>query len=422
MRRLPPFPMLRPLRYRNFALLWAGLTVSLVGDGIYFVAVAWQAYELSNAPTALAVVGISWTAAQIAFVLVGGAISDRFERRRVLIAADLVRAAAIAVIGVLSVTGELQLWQLCVLVAVYGAGSSLFMPAFSALVPQLVPANLLLEANALERFVRPFAARLAGPILGGAIVAAAGPGTAFLIDAATFGASLTALVLIRVPPALTALARSPQTLRRDVGDGLRFIRTQTWLVTAFVASTVAMLFFLGPVYVLLPFVVKNELDAGAGGLGLVFAAGGVGALVGSVVVGTRRLPSRPLVVVYTAWAGAAFGLVGYALAGSLWQVVVISFGATMLLTIGQILWSTVLQTVVPNAFLGRVASVDWLITLGLTPISYALTGPIANAVGADTTLFVAGILSGSVLLLVVLRIEEPRVAPPPEPEPAAILQ
>ena len=98
--------ILRPLGIRDFALLWAGATVSLAGDGVYIVAIAWQVYELSNSPTALSLVGVAWTLPVGIFVLIGGVISDRFERRRIMIAADLVRAVAVGTIGVLVLTGR----------------------------------------------------------------------------------------------------------------------------------------------------------------------------------------------------------------------------------------------------------------------------------------------------------------------------
>src|SRR5262249_2605933 len=107
--------ILRPLRIRDFALLWTGMTVSLLGEGLYMVAIAWQVYAISNAPTALALVGLAWTVPQVLLLLVGGAISDRFERRLVLMLSDAIRGAAIAAMGVLAVTGTLELWHAVVL-------------------------------------------------------------------------------------------------------------------------------------------------------------------------------------------------------------------------------------------------------------------------------------------------------------------
>jgi MFS family permease len=390
--------ILEPLRIRDFRLLWSGLAISLLGDGIYLVAIAWQVYELSDAPTALAIVGVCLTVPQIALVLFGGAITDRLERRRVLLAADVLRGLAVGVVGVLAVVDELQLWHLFVLAAVFGIGSALFGPAFAAIVPDLVPDDLILQANSLERFVRPLAIRFIGPAVGGAIVAAFGAGTAFLLDAASFGASIAALLAIGRRPALAAPDHR-KSLLDDVGEGLRFVRSQSWLLVTIVATSIGMLFFLGPVYVLLPLVVKRSLGGTATDLGLVFAAGGIGAMIASFLLAGRGLPRRPLSVMYACWAAMCLQLVGYAVARSIWLVVVVTLLGTALLVYGQILWTTLLQMLVPRALLGRVASVDSLLSWGLTPISYALTAPVVDAVGLDATLVGAGLAATAVLVV-----------------------
>jgi DHA3 family tetracycline resistance protein-like MFS transporter len=282
------------------------------------------------------------------------------------------------------------------LVAVYGVGTALFTPAFSAMVPQLVPRELLLQANSLGQFVRPLAVRFIGPALGGWLIAAFGPGAAFLTDAASFAASATAILLIRARPEPAVGPR--RSIARDVKEGFVFVRSQTWLWGTLIAVTIAMLFFLGPVYVLMPYIVKNSLGGGAGGLGLVFAAGGAGAILASLVLGQRTLPRRPITALYVAWALSAFALVGYGLATALWQAMLVSFVSVAALTTGGVLWSTVLQRLVPTEMLGRVSSIDWLLSFGLAPVSYALTGPVAEALGAEDTLLRAGVISGCVLL------------------------
>src|SRR3954451_17147198 len=175
--------ILRPLGIRDFALLWAGMTVSFLGDGLYMVAIAWQVYAISNAPTALALVGSAWTVPQILLLLLGGVVSSRFERRVLLMLSDAIRGSAIAAIGFLAVTGKLELWHAIVLVAVYGAGGALFAPAFTGIVRDVVPRDLLLEANSLDSFVRPLCVRIIGPAIGGALIGLAGAGAAFLVDA-----------------------------------------------------------------------------------------------------------------------------------------------------------------------------------------------------------------------------------------------
>ena len=272
------FRLLRPLRVRNFALLWSGMTISLLGDGMYTVAIAWTAYELSGAPTALSLVGLSATVPQLVLVLLGGVVSDRFERWRVMLGADVLRAVIVAMIGALALADVLRLWQLVALVALYGIGTAMFVPAITALVPELVPSDRLLEANALNQVSRPLMLRFLGPALGGLLIAKLGVGWAFVADAASFGASLAALVAIGRGAAAELERRVRSSIVREVGEGLAFARSQPWLLGTLLGSSLAMLFFYGPVYVLLPFVVKHVLGGSAGDLGLVFAAGGIGAI------------------------------------------------------------------------------------------------------------------------------------------------
>lgn len=220
--------MLAPLAIRDYALLFAGMTVSLLGDGIYLVAIAWQVYELSNAPTALSIVGVAWTLPLVLFVLLGGVVSDRVDRRKVMIAADLIRFAGIAALGALSVAGTLELWHVVALVAVYGAGEAFFGPAFGAIVPDIVPRDQLVQANSLNQLVRPLAHRLVGPAVGGATIALVGAGGAFLVDAGTFlvSAAVVALMQPRLPQRDDAEGRS---VLRDIREGWRFVRARTWL-------------------------------------------------------------------------------------------------------------------------------------------------------------------------------------------------
>src|SRR6476469_10923902 len=118
--------MLRPLRDRDFRLLWAGMTVSLLGDGVYLVAVAWQAYDVSNSPAALAVTGIAWTLPTVLLLPFGGTLSDRMGRRPLMITADLLRAAAVGVISVLALAGNMKTWHLVVLSGSFGVGGGRF--------------------------------------------------------------------------------------------------------------------------------------------------------------------------------------------------------------------------------------------------------------------------------------------------------
>ena len=181
--------LLVPLRSRDFRLLWSAMTVSLIGDGIFLIAMVWQAYALWNAPAALAVLGIGMTLPTIACLLLGGAISDRLDRRHILLYSDLARAVVVGVLAALSIAGALSFALLVVLVALYGVGTAFFTPAFEAIVPDIVPQADLARANALDQFVRPLALRMVGPALGGWLVSWLGAGPAFALDSASFAAS-----------------------------------------------------------------------------------------------------------------------------------------------------------------------------------------------------------------------------------------
>jgi len=185
--------LVQPLTRRDFALLTGGSVVSLLGDGIFTVALAWQVYEISNVPTALSLVGVAWTLPLVLFLLLGGVFTDRYDRRWLMIGADLVRAAAIGLLGVLSVSGVIELWHVIALIGFVGLGDAFFNPASTAIVPDLLPDEHLPQANALQGLVRPLTFRLIGPAIGGLLVALLGVGSAFLVDAGSFLISAAAV-------------------------------------------------------------------------------------------------------------------------------------------------------------------------------------------------------------------------------------
>jgi MFS family permease len=386
--------LLRPLRLRDFRLLWLGMTVSLIGDGIFLVGLAWQVYALSNAPTALAVVGVALTVPHVVLLLVGGVISDRFDRRKVMIGADVIRGTALGVLAVLALTGALEFWHLLAIAAFYGAGTAFFGPAFDAIVPDLVPYDLLAQANALDQFVRPAAWHLVGPALGGGLIALWGLGSAFLVDAGTFAVSILCILRMAPHPIDRETGGSMASAARDVREGFRYVRSRVWLWGTFLAATIAYLLFLGPSEVLLPFVVKNHLHGGADDLGYILAMGGLGAVLAAFVIGARGTPKRFITFIYVVWTLSTLAVAGYGLARYSWQVMIASFSFNALEAAGTIVWATTKHRLVPSRLLGRVSSFDWFISTSLLPLSYALTGPVAAAIGARTTLIGAGILGG----------------------------
>lgn len=392
--------ILTPLRVRGFRILWAGMTISLVGDGVTLVAIAWQVYQLSDVPTALGITMMAMSIPQILLLLFGGMVSDRFERRRVMLGADAVRCIALTAIGILSVTGVLEIWHLAVIAALYGAGNAFFGPAFEALVPELVPECLLAQANALDQFVRPVGARLLGPALGGWIIAAVGVGWAFIVDAATFAVSIGFLIRLgRVHPAgHKNPGESAASVWADIREGFDFVRASVWLWGTFTAATLAYLVFLGPAEVLLPYLVKNELGGGAGDLGMIFAMGGLGAVSAAVIVAHRGMPAHNMTFIYVAWTLSTLAVAGYGFARVPWQAMVACFVFNAFESAGLIVWLTTRQSLVPTRLLGRVSSLEWLIATGLMPVSYAMAGPIAGLLGTRPTLIGAGLVGAAITL------------------------
>ncbi|MDQ3783336.1 MAG: MFS transporter [Actinomycetota bacterium] len=388
--------LLAPLKDRDFRLLWTGLFVSLLGDGIFLIAVAWQAYELSNLPVALSLVFLSMTVTHVFFLMLGGVVSDRFERRKVMLAADVVRGLALAGMAALSLTSTLSLVSLAALTAVYGAGTAFFGPAFDAIVPDIVPPRLLRQANSLDQLIKPLGLRLFGPALGGLLVGAWGPGAAFAVDAATFAASAGALMMMshRAIPS----TGSAKSFMSELRSGYSFVRKHVWLWGTFSAAAVAYLLFMGPAEVLLPYIVKVEMKGSAGDLGLIFAIGGVGSILSAIVVSTGHMQRRNVTFIYMTWTLSTLAIAGYGLARFPWQLMVASFAFNFLESAGTIVWVTTKQRMIPSVLLGRVSSIDWLISIGLVPLSYAATGPISSVLGARTTLVGAGVLGAAVTM------------------------
>ena len=397
------------------------MTISLIGDGITLVAIAWQVYQLSNVPTALGITMMAMSIPQILLLLFGGFVSDRFERRRVMLFADAVRGLALLALGVLSLAGVLEIWHIALIAAVYGAGNAFFGPAFDALVPDLVPADLLAQANSLDHLVRPVAARLLGPALGGWIIAALGVGWAFIVDAASFLVSIACLLRLGTVQKAQRVDATEHgqgvaegepegaSIWADIAEGFAFVRSDVRLWGTFAAATLAYLVFLGPAEVLLPYLIKNELGGSASDLGTVFAMGGLGAITASIVMAQRGMPRRSMSFIYAAWSVATLCVAGYGLAHFPWQVLLACVVFNALETAGLIVWLTTKQTLVPSRLLGRVSSLDWLISTGLMPLSYALAGPIAVWWGTRPTLIGAGVL-GALITLAFLFLPGMRTA------------
>ena len=270
---------------------------------------------------------------------------------------------------------------------VYGFGQALFQPAFTAIVPEVVPREELLQANAVRELLEPLGLRFAGPALGGALIALFGVGTAFLIDAVTFAVSALAVIGISPRPPPRAERGS---MWRDLGEGFAYVRAHAWLWGTLVGRCAVPAVHAGPLEVLLPYIIKNELGGGAATFGTVLAAGGAGSFVGAVLVGRIGLPKRHITFMWGAWCVGDVLYIGLAFARSAWQMCLFAFLNFALGTAALVVWNTLMNTLVPPELLGRVSSFDWFVSIGLTPCRSPSPAPVAALVGARETLALAG--------------------------------
>lgn len=406
--------VLAPLAHRDFRLLAIGHLTSLAGDGFFRVAIAIQVLVVSNAAGAVAATAMAWGGGMVAALPLGGWVSDRFPRRRVMMLADAWRGLMIGGIGVLSVTGQLELWHLISLGAGFGLGSGFFNPAAMALVPDLVPAEDLARANSFLGVARPAMVYIVGPILGGLLVTAAGPGAAFLLDAASFGVSIALLAAIAA--GRSAVSTGQAGPLRDIVEGVGYVLRTRWAWPWLLGAGVGTLAFHGPFDVLVPYLLFNEFGLDEGGvsrqMAYILAAGGAGSIVAGTALGQWQLPRRFMTTLYVGEAIGVAALVAFGLMWAPWHAVIAGGVLFTLFAVTDIIWTTTMQRLVPREMLGRVASLDWFTSMSLAPVSFGVAWALDAMLGARAALVVAG-LSGALVLLALLAVPGAR-----EPERA----
>lgn len=402
------------LRLRPVRLLLVAQGVSVLGDRALTVALAFAVLEIGGSVASVGLVLAAATAPLLASVLVGGVVADRFPRRTVMLAADVLRVGTQGTMAVLLLAGVAEVWMLAALAALTGVGTGFFSPASTGLLPEVVPPAQLQQANAL-RSGAVSVGEIAGPLLAGVLVALGGAGTAIALDAGTFAVSAACLAVMRVRGRdAVAASASRRTFLGDLRDGWGAFTSRRW-VWSFVAYFALSNALWAAWSALGPVVAERELG-GAGAWGVVLGAVGAGALAGSLIA-TRIDPARPLVVV--ALAEGLFGLpLAFLAAGAgVALLTVAAFMSGVGLMVGGSVWDSTLQRRVPGAVLSRVVSYDWLGSLALRPLGLALWGPLAAAIGTRPALWLAFGLFG-LLAVVLLALPDTR-ALGREPAPAA---
>ena len=388
-------PALRPLRHRDFRLLWTGLAVSLAGDGMWLVALAWQVIELDGGPVQLSIVATAYSLGLIGLMLPAGIVADRLPRRMVMLTEDLLRAATVAVIAVLSVTDALELWHLALASGVVGMGEAMFIPSYTALVPQLLPEDEILAANGLEGMLRPLAQQAVGPALGGIAVALLDPGLAIGMAAAAFVFSAGCLWLMHIDSTPERSSEERPTALTDLREGVSYVRRTPWLWATLTFAFVAVFFFVGPFEVLTPFVISDQVGGGSAEYRMLLATFGIGSAIGALGISSRPLPRRYLTVMLGVWGAGLLPLALFGFATELWVLLVAAIVVGVTEGVGTVIWGTLLQRRVPDALRGRVSSLDFFLSLALLPASMAFAGPAAEAFGITAVFVVAGVVSAA---------------------------
>jgi MFS family permease len=387
--RRSPLPVtLRALQHRNFRLFFGGQLVSLIGTWMQNVAQSWLVYRLTGSSVLLGTVNFANQIPVFLLAAGGGAVADRYNRHRIIIATQTAAMALAFVLALLTLTGHIRVWQVVVLSALLGTVYAFDMPARQSFLVSMVGKADLMNAIALNSSMFN-GARLVGPAIAGLLVAGIGEGWCFLLNGASFLAVIIGLLLMQVEPHQPAARSEP--IVRDVINGFRFVTRNDGIH--------ALLMLLGvvsiagaPFSVLMPIFAGQILHGGAQELGLLTGASGLGALAGALILASRRTIRGlgPLVAV----AAGAFGgaLILFSVSKILWLslALLVPAGFFLMLHIGAT--NTLIQSMSPDQVRGRVMAVYSMVMMGLAPAGALLSGIAAAKVGAPATVAAGGLV------------------------------
>ncbi len=366
---------------------------------MWAVAMVYQVIHLGGGPLELSLVATAGSVGLVAFVLAGGIAADRFPQRLLIIAVEGANLAVIAGISGLSMAGWLELWHLAVGAFVLGVGAAFFFPAYSAILPRILPPEDLLAANGMEGTMRPTLQQAAGPAVAGILVAALSPthavtGVAVCHVMAFIILNFLGRHALEAPAngseargsqasnsqhsGVAGTRRAKSSFFHDLREGVSYTVRTPWLLWTLLWACISVLFLIGPIEVLLPFVVRDQLGGDSRMFGFLLAIMGVGGAAGSLVTASLRLPRRYLTVMMASWGVGSLPLAAVGIMDSFWALAaaLFVFGATG--SVGMVIWGTLLQRRVPPHLLGRVSSLDFFVSLALMPVSMALAGPAAE--------------------------------------------
>jgi MFS family permease len=389
---------------RPFRILFVGRIISLTGSTIAPIALAFAVLDLTPSPIAFGLVLAAGYLPLVIFLLVGGVIADRMRRGPVMVWSNVVSALTQAVVAALLLTRNAQIWQLIALASVAGIAGAFFGPASAGIVPQVVDADELHDANALLRLSMN-SIKVLGPAASGVAVTAVGPGWAIAWDALTFVIAALMLSRLRIPLPL----RKPATMLTDLKAGWEEFWSRTWLWTLVLQYALVNAVWVGGFQLLGPIVAQQRLG-GASAWGAIVAALAAGLLAGGVLVLAWK-PRRPLLAATVSTFTKAAPLAVLALAQPLYLLIATAFIAGVGTEIFVVCFYSTMQRRVPADRMSRVSSYDIFFGTLLIPVGYLVTGPVASWFGASSTLW-AGVVAIVISTIATLTVPAIRTDTP----------
>ncbi|MGH7759897.1 MAG: MFS transporter [Candidatus Dormibacteraceae bacterium] len=395
--------IVRPLKHRDFRLLFIGQSVSLLGNQLYFVALPFQILALHGSPLQLGTGFAIFSGAQLLTVLFGGALVDRLHRRNVVLAVDLISAVVVGFVAALGLAHRLEIPYLYALSAFFGATFSFYQPAMSAIMPELIPSDVLVPGNALLGLSRRTGS-IIGPVLGGVIVSTAGPPWAFAVDAFSFAFSF-AVFFFSTPPRREAAPR--KHLLAEIRDGVTFTFSVTWIWVAIIGFALSNGFYFAGFTVALPLLVLKVLMGNAATYGLIGASAGVGELVGGLIVGSIHV-RRVGVGIYMCSGLLGLAFAAYGIAPKLPVVLIAAFAFAMMIVVANTLWEATMQSQVPGHLIGRVSSVDEFGSFLIGPVAPVLSAVAITQIGPGPIFIIGGLISFAIWMVALALVRQVR--------------
>ncbi len=375
------------LRSHDFRNVFLAQSVSVFGDGITPVALTFAVLGLTGSGTDLGLVLAAQSIPLVALALVGGVWADRLPRAAIMVSSDLVRATVQLTAAALLLTGAVQIWQLALLAALHGAAEAFFRPAAGAILPQIVPAPRLQQANALMGMSDNFG-WMVGPAVAGVLVAVIGVGGSIAVDGATFLVSAAFLAAVRVPAVVKT--ETSRGFVAELRKGWHEVKSRTWLWVMLLRVCLVLFIVIAPFQVLGPLGLLEEGYGAAtwGWLQAVFSGG----MIGGMLIALRFRPRRPMITVALTGSTAVAAPLALALFRDPWILGVVYVLRGVSVGILVAVWNATLQTQIPRESLGRVTAWDWMASLALWPVGLAVAGPLAERFGVFTTCWITGIV------------------------------